>query len=117
MAFEIDLDAIAAKREEEIGSRDKFPFVFKGETWQCLDPLILDDDQKSELQELDNDDLEGYVLFFLGDEQAQKFWEMGGGSAQVANAQRLWVEHNTDESGPTRRTPSSNRMQRRSKRR
>ncbi|OZF09813.1 hypothetical protein CH300_00080 [Rhodococcus sp. 15-1154-1] len=115
MALNIDLDAIAEKRQEEIGSADKFPFVFKGQTWQCLDPMLLDDDQKTELQQLDPKDLEGTIIFYLGEEQAMQFWEVGGGSSVLTQALNIWIEHNTDRSGPTRPSTFSNRKQRRSK--
>lgn len=118
MSREIDLDAIAAKREEEIGSADSFPFVYKGRTWQCLDPLLHDDETKRELQELDTEDLDGFLDIYLGDQVAD-FKELGGGTSQVNAAIKIWIDYNTDDSGsgPTRRTTSSNRTQRRSKRR
>lgn len=115
MALKIDLDAIAAKREEEVGSADKFPFVFKEREWQCLDPLLLTDEQKNELREIDNQDLEGIIEFYLGEDQALEFWEAGGGTAHLNLALQAWHDHNTDRSGPTRLSMSSNRKQRRSK--
>lgn len=119
MSREIDLDAIEAKRIEEIGSADRFPFVFKGRTWQCLDPLLHDDPTKLALQELDDEDLDGFIEIYLGTEQAEEFIEAKGGSAQITAAIKIWIEMNSDEGelGPTRRTKFSSRSQRRSKQR
>ncbi|MGR6579265.1 hypothetical protein ACT89R_01670 [Rhodococcus qingshengii] len=119
MSREIDLDAIEAKRIEEVGSANQFPFVFQGRTWQCLDPLLHDDETKLELQALDDEDLDGFIEIYLGTEQAEEFVEAGGGSSHITKAINLWLEMNTDETGagPTRRTKFSNRTQRRSKQR
>jgi hypothetical protein len=118
MPREIDLDAIEAKRIEEVGSATHFPFGYKERIWQCMDPLVMTDDDKIELQGIESDDLEGFVEFYLGD-QAEEFVEVGGGTSQINAAIKIWLEMNTDEtgSGPTRPTRSSNRTQRRSKQR
>lgn len=116
MAFSIDLDDIASKRQEELGSADRFPFVFKGQEWSCLDPLELSDEQKYELQQVESKDLDAVIEFYLGD-QATDFIEAGGGTSKLNQALEVWIAHNTDESGPTRRAKSLNRSQRRSKQR
>lgn len=113
--FEIDLDDIAAKRQEELGSADRFPFVYKSETWWCLDPLELDDDQKRELQATDPADLDAVLDFYLGVDQAEKFVEAGGTTSKLVQALNIWQQRNTDASGPTRPGRFSNRAQRRSK--
>lgn len=113
--FEIDLDDIAAKREEELGSADRFPFVYKEQEWDCLDPLELDDDQKRELQGIDDKDLDGALIFYLGEEQAERFVEAGGTTTKLTKALDMWIAHNRDEKGPTRPGRSSNRKLRRSK--
>ncbi|SFA60801.1 hypothetical protein SAMN05444374_11627 [Rhodococcoides kroppenstedtii] len=114
MAFQIDLDAIAAKREEELGSADTFPFVFKGQTWNCKDPNEITDTEKFELQDIAPSDLDGIIDFYLGD-QADEFRAAGGGTTQIDKALTAWQEHTRDNLGPTRSGKYSNRMQRRSK--
>ncbi|WP_157095442.1 hypothetical protein, partial [Hoyosella altamirensis] len=56
----IDYDALLAKREEVIGSRDKFPFVFAGEVFWIIDPTVASDAFNDELKLLgyDNRDAE-----------------------------------------------------------
>lgn len=123
----IDFDAILAKREEEVGSRDKFPFVFGGKTWWVVDPTLADDDWRDELQELGLDedgdeDIDPVEIaeHYLGADQWEQFVAAGGRSAYVLQALKIHVERQTDtdaEGRPTQRSRSSRAIRRRSKRR
>jgi hypothetical protein len=117
----IDLDAMLAKREEEVGSPDRFPFTFKGETWWGLDPILASDEWKDELREISNDEdvtPADVAEHYLGEEQWARFVAAGGSSGLWSQAlsQYLDNQRSADESGdPTRARRSFNRSQRRQK--
>ena len=118
----INIDAMLAKREEELGSADRFPFIAKGETWQAVDPSLADDDWQNELDDLradlDDDELtisefrDALIDLYLGDEQAERFRAAGCEFRHLNAALEIYAEQKAD---PTRRSSRSTR--RRSKRR
>lgn len=126
----IDVDAMLAKRAEEVGSVDKFPFMFKGnlpeaKQWWAVDPLVADDDWHDDLREISEDEdatLEDIAAHYLGD-QWDAFKEAGGHSGiwrlvfndfQVKHQRSMGMDA---DGNPTRGRRSSNRAQRRQKRR
>lgn len=129
----IDFDAILAKREEEVGSRDQFPMVFAGQVWLVMDPTLADDDWRDELHDLgveedengdliESDDVDLVLMaeHYLGAEQWEKFVAAGGQSAYVLQALKIHVGRQSDRDGdgrPTQRSRSSRAIRRRSKRR
>lgn len=129
----INLDAILAKREEEVGSRDRFPFVFGGKTWWAMDPTLADDAWQDELHDLgmeededgnliESDDVDTVAIaeHYLGVDQWKKFVEAGGQSSYFLHALRIHAEQSTgkdSEGRPTRRSRSSRATRRQSKRR
>ncbi|WP_458681953.1 hypothetical protein [Prescottella equi] len=129
----IDFDAILAKREEEVGSRDRFPMVFAGQVWQIVDPTLADDEWRDELADIgveededgnliEPDDVDPVLIVehYLGAEQWEKFVAAGGQSAYVLRALKIHVDRQTDKDAdgrPTQRSRSSRAIRRRSKRR
>ncbi|EGD24652.1 hypothetical protein [Prescottella equi] len=137
----IDFDAILAKRQEEVGSRDRFPLVFAGQTWWVMDPTLADDTWTEELRdlgyeqdedgnvieddegnpiELDSVDTVALVEHYLGTKQWEKFREAGGQSSYVLQALKIHLERQSDKDAdgrPTQRSRSSRAIRRRSKRR
>lgn len=115
---DIDLDAILAKRAEETGlDGDLFGFTFAGKRWTMKDPIIADDEWKDTLADLEGD-IE-VAEHYMGAEQYAEFVSAGGASGIALLALGEHMKNVTDEneSGPTRRSASSSRTQRRSKRR
>lgn len=118
----IDIDAMLAKREEAIGSKDQFPFVALGETWWCIDPRLADDSLQDDVEDLRDDLDEGDITspefrsslidLYLGDEQGEKFREAGGQMKHINAALEVYADTQAD---PTRRSSRSTR--RRAKRR
>lgn len=119
----IDLDAMLEKRLEVVGSADKFPFTYKGETYWGTDPTLADDDWTDELRALSRDPEAGPVdvaAHYLGEEQWEKFSEAGGSANLWGQALQAYLEkqREVDAGGHPTRAPSfSNRSQRRQKRR
>lgn len=137
----IDFDAILAKRKEEVGSPDRFPLVFAGQTWWVMDPTLADDDWTEDLRDLgyekDEDgnlieDEDGNLVeldsvntialaeHYLGEKQYEKFAAAGGRSAYVLQALKIHLERQSDkdaEGRPTQRSRSSRATRRRQKRR
>ena len=124
----IDLDAMLEKREEALGSRDRFPFVFKGETYWCVDPTLADDDWTAELKEIseelrsEDSELEDAAVprHYLGDEAWEKFVAAGGSSNLWGHALNQYLDSQRaydDAGNPTQARRFSNRTQRRQKRR
>lgn len=118
----IDIDAMLAKREEEVGYKDRFPFIAAGKTWWAVDPTLAADEWLDELDELnderDDDDAptgdyrDGLVDLYLGD-QAEAFRAAGGQSRHLNAALRIYLEQQRTD--PTLQPSRSTR--RRSKRR
>lgn len=114
----IDIDAMLAKREETIGSKDRFPFVVLGETWWCLDPRLSDDSFQDELTELRDDLDEGeidsvefrteLIDLYLGDEQGEKFRAAGGQVKHLNAALEAYADTAAD---PTRKSSRASRRQ------
>lgn len=109
---DIDLDAILAQRAEARGdSGYTFSFSALGQDWTALDPMLLTDEQKDELAELQFD--VDVAAFFMGDEQFDKFIAAGGQSAFFILALREYQKQRT-ENGADGRPTRPNRSSRRS---
>lgn len=120
----IDIDAMLAKREEEVGSRDRFPFVFNGELFWGMDETLADDEWTEELFQLSNDeDMRPWDIaaHYLGGEDEYERFKAAGGSAnkwaKIRAEYRSRQDEVDGEGNPTRAPRSFNRAQRRSKRR
>ncbi|OZF41918.1 hypothetical protein [Rhodococcus sp. 14-2470-1a] len=119
----IDLDAMLEKRQEEVGSVDRFPFTFKGIQWWGMDPILADDPWKDELREISRDEEStpaDVAAHYMGEEQWEKFVEAGGSSGLWSQALSQYLDNQraVDASGdPTQARRSFNRSQRRSKQR
>ncbi|WP_053061990.1 hypothetical protein [Rhodococcus sp. ARP2] len=113
MALEIDLDAILDKRQEETGSRDTFPFVFAGQTWHCMDPVVAEADWKDGLGECETD--AEVAEHYLGEEAYEQFLAAGGRPGYVVLAIQTFMQSavNETKAGPTRRSTSSGRNRKR----
>lgn len=119
----VDLDAILAKREEEVGSRDRWPASAYGRVWWLMDPKLADDDWLDELDAI-VDDGGGPVdiaAHYLGD-QWEEFKKAGGRATDVLAMVEQYAEYQAaldgDDSGKARRSSTfSNRSQRRRRRR
>lgn len=107
---DIDLDAILAQRAEARGDQGfTFSFTAHGQEWNAKDPMLLSDDEKDELAELQFDiDL---AVFFLGEEQYDKFVAAGGQSSHFILALSEYQKKRTGEANgrPTRPNRSSRR--------
>ena len=122
----IDLDAMLDKREEEVGSRDKFPFVFKGDVFWAADPSLTDDDWAEEFEHIKSELARGEMsqvdvaIHYMGEEEWERFRAAGGNSNIFGQALMLFQAQQTsvDAAGnPTGAGRYFNRSQRRSKRR
>ena len=127
----IDLDAMLAKREEVVGSRDSFPFVVNGKEWWCKDPKLATDDWREDLAELGeapedwDEEQDGrwsadpteLTEHFLGKDQADEFYAAGGQSAQLNQALEIYQERENRRRGGDPTRPSSRATRRRQKRR
>ncbi len=112
----IDMDAVLAQREDATGvDGDKFTFSYKGVTYECVDPLMADDDWKSSLRDCVTD--VDVAIHHLGEEQYEKFIDAGGRSGVVVLAIREQMNTLTAESGgrPTRPSKYSGSTRKRSK--
>lgn len=117
----IDIDAMLAKREEEIGSTDRFPFIARQGTWWAIDPSLASDEWQDQLDDLNADKEDGAITaadyrqelidLYLG-EKAEEFREAGGELKHLNAALEIYVGQKQD---PTRGSSRSTR--RRSKRR
>lgn len=107
---DIDLDAILAQRAEARGDSG-FTFSFKahGQEWTAKDPMLLSDDEKDELADLQFD--VDIAEFFLGADQFEKFVAAGGQSSHFILALTEYQKKRTDEVNgrPTRPNRSSRR--------
>lgn len=67
-----DLNALLKQRAEATGvSGDRVPFEFGGKTFTFRDPMMLTDDDKDELADLEHEiDI---VSFYMGDDQYEEF--------------------------------------------
>ena len=114
----IDVDAMLAKREEVVGSKDRFPFVVFGETWWCLDPRLADDELQDELTDLRDDLDDGeidsrefrtlLIDLYLGEEQGEKFRTAGGQVRHLNAALQAYADTAAD---PTRKSSRASRRQ------
>lgn len=107
---DIDLDAILAQRAEARGdSGFTFSFTAHGQEWTGKDPMLLSDEEKDQLAELQFDiDI---AAFFMGDEQFDKFVAAGGQSSHFILALSEYQKQRTGEAQgrPTRPNRSSRR--------
>lgn len=112
-----DLTEIVDQRREAIGS-DRVEFTYGGETFSIVHPLFADDDFKDGLADVETD--VDMAVYYLGDEQYERFAELGGRSGFIgmllAKVQADAVEADKD-GNPTRSRQFSNRAQRRQKQR
>jgi hypothetical protein len=118
MPEEYDLDAIVAQRREAVGG-DDIVFSFAGEKFHFPHPLLASDEWKEQVADAGVDDV-SQVRAMLGDEQYDRFHELGGQAGFVMLiVQRVSVDlrdEMRDEDGerrPTRRSTSSSRRQKR----
>ncbi len=122
---EIDLGAMLEKRKEVVGSSDQFPFKLFGETFWITDPKLATDEWVEELDDIDDGDVVGIAIHYIGGEDNYDRFKAVGkehghdvGAMQILEVLRTYSERQEERDGddPTRR-PSSNRFQRRSRRR
>jgi hypothetical protein len=112
-----DLDAIVAQHREATGG-DELTFTFGGEKFTMPHPLLADDEWKDELAEITSDVEMG--LFVLGEDQYERFRELGGRASFIGLLMRKAQEDFVDQDRqgrPTRRSTSSPVPKRRPKRR
>ncbi|QOV99505.1 hypothetical protein [Rhodococcus pyridinivorans] len=119
----VDLDAILAKRQETVGSRDRFPAAAYGQTWWVMDPKLADDEWLDDLEDLSDEGAGPIELaeHYLGAEQWKKFKEAGGRASDVLAIIDQYMEYQAalddDEGKAGRSSRSSTRAQRRRRRR
>lgn len=116
-----NLTTMLAKREEELGTTDRFEWAATPDhTFSILDPRVMTDEQRDELAILRRDLNEGLLLpsefgeafldMYLGD-QVEDFLEVGGTPEILTELISAYVE----QMDPTRRSSRNTRP--RSKRR
>ena len=126
---DIDLDAIIAQREEarakegaklipfefdgqkyEKTEGDTFSFMFNGVEWFVRDPRFLTDDEKDQMEDGVNGDID-VTCWYLGEEQFDKFMSKGGESWMFLKAFSEFQEKLRDETAgkPTQRNRYSRR--------
>ncbi|WP_182359481.1 hypothetical protein [Tomitella gaofuii] len=111
-----DLDAMVSQRAEAVGG-ERVEFTYGGETFSFPHPLFADDEFKDGLADVQTD-ME-MAEHYLGD-QYDKFIEVGGKSGFIGILLQKVQEDATDvdeKGNPTLSRRSSNRAQRRQKRR
>ncbi|AXQ65138.1 tail assembly chaperone [Gordonia phage Schmidt] len=112
-----DLGAIVEQRAEAVGG-ETIEFQWKGETFTIPHPLLADDDFKDGLLEVETD-ME-LAEYYLGEEQFDRFRELGGRSGYIgimlAQIQRDAMAEDED-GNPTQSRRSSGRGPKRQKRR
>lgn len=122
----VDLDAMFAKREEEVGSPDKFPIVFRGDLFWALDPSLTSDEWQEDFEDIrealkTGDATQADVArHYMGDEEWERFVAAGGNSNVFGQALMMYQAQQTsvDALGnPTGAGRFSSRALRRSKRR
>lgn len=111
---DIDLDALIEQKAEARGDDGRsVSFTFKGQRWTFLDPLMLTDEEKDELGEIDYDP--DVAAWYMGGDQYDRFLEVGGNSSMFFQAfgayQRKAIAEN--QGNPTRSNRSSRRRQKR----
>lgn len=114
---EYDLDAIVAQHRDATGG-DDITFTFGGETFTMPHPLLADDEWKDELADITSDVEMGQ--FVLGEEQYERFRELGGRASFIGLLMRKAQEDFADvdpQGRPTRRSTSSRASRKRPKRR
>lgn len=108
---DIDLDKLLAQRAEARGDDGKtIAFKFKDQEWTFLDPLMLSDDEKDELADVEHD--VDIASWYMGDDQYDKFVAAGGNSSLFFHAFRAHMQSAQAEieGKPTRPNRSSRRM-------
>lgn len=108
---DIDLDKIIAQRSEARGDDGRrFTFSYKDQMWTSLDPMMLTDDEKDDLDEVGDLDVD-IAAWYMGDEQFDKFVEVGGNSSMFFFALKEFMKTQKDdiEGKPTRPNRSSRR--------
>lgn len=111
-----DLGEIVEQRREAVGS-EMVEFDWKGETFTVPHPLFADDDFKDDVALCETDvDL---AIAYLGDEQYDRFRELGGKSGYVGMLLQRVAADSADkdaDGNPSRSSRYSGRGQRRQKR-
>lgn len=107
---DIDLDKLIAQRAEARGDDGRSTsFMFKEREWTFRDPLMLDDDEKDELADLEHDiDI---AAWYMGDDQYDEFCTAGGNSSMffLAFREHMKSQQAESEGKPTRPNRSSRR--------
>lgn len=113
----LNLDELLKQRTEATGAeKGMVPFDFQGKTFTFRDPILLNDDELDELDELDGGP--DIAEFYMGAEQYDAFLEAGGTSNMFFLVFTQYMNESRDEVGgnPTRGNRSSRRAARRRKR-
>lgn len=106
----INLDALIEQRAEATGSTaGRIPFDFKGETYTFTDPLMLTDEDKDELAELEWEP--DIAAWYMGEEEYDKFVAAGGSSNLWFLVFREYLDRNeaVDPAGKATRLNRSSR--------
>lgn len=114
MSEEYDLDAIVAQRREAVGG-DEIVFTWAGDKFHFPHPLLAADEWKETCADADPDDV-SQVQAMLGEEQYDRFHELGGQAGFVMLIVQQVQNKLRDEMSdgrPTRRSTSSGRRRRR----
>lgn len=94
---DIDLDKLIAQRSEARGDDGRrFTFSYKEQEWTSLDPMMLTDDEKDELDEVGELDVD-IAAWYMGDEQFDRFAEAGGSSSIFFLALSAFMKTQKDE--------------------
>ena len=128
----INLSELLKQRAEATGvDGDRVPFQFGGKTFTFRDPLMLSDDEKDELADLDFD--VDVAAWYMGDDQYDEFvattetitldggesFDVTGSSSVFFTAFKQYMEDAREEDAngrPTSRNRSSRRMEARKQR-
>ncbi|MCF8605154.1 hypothetical protein L5I01_17505 [Gordonia sp. HY442] len=116
---DIDLDQILAKRAESRGDEgNTFSFSFKGTEWTARDPQMLSDEEKDELADIGDNDIDVAEWFLGGPDKYDAFIAAGGSSSLFFQAMKAYNDKLTDEASgkPTRPNRSARRSAASSKR-
>jgi hypothetical protein len=109
-----DLDAIVAQRREATGG-DDIVFTWAGQEFRFPHPLLASDEWKEEVAEAGTDDVNA-VRAMLGEEQYDRFHELGGQAGFVMLLVKQVQDQLRDENAegtPTQRSTSSRKRPRR----
>lgn len=123
----INLDELLAQRAEATGVEgDRVPFEFGGKTFSFLDPMLMTDEQRDDMAELDHD--VDVAVFYMGEDQYDEFTATKAkvGSSEVHGSAGVFLmafqeymtnAQQTDDAGrPTQSNRSSRRAAERKRR-